>query len=79
MNIKSIMIHHGYNCSKPINDIAILELEKELQWSDSVSPACLPNASTHNKYSKFDNIIATVAGWGWTNEKNSKGEDFSNL
>ncbi|XP_018567398.1 trypsin-1-like, partial [Anoplophora glabripennis] len=73
MDIKTVMIHPGYICNKPKDDIAMLELEKELQWSDSVIPACLPVAANHDRYSKFDNILATVAGWGWTNEKNSKG------
>ncbi|KAJ8922188.1 hypothetical protein NQ315_004123 [Exocentrus adspersus] len=73
MDIKAISLHPGYICNKPKDDIAILELDQELQWSETVLPACLPVASGHHKHSKFDNILATVAGWGWMSEKNSKG------
>ncbi|KAJ8943777.1 hypothetical protein NQ314_009656 [Rhamnusium bicolor] len=78
VEIKAISIHPGYICNKPRDDIAILELEKSLQFGlrktwKSVLPACLPFAANHDKHSKFDNILATVAGWGWTNEDSSKG------
>lgn len=73
MAVKTINIHPGYVCRKPKDDIAILELESILEWSDYVLPACLPLAVTHSEYTKFNDIIATVAGWGWTNEDSAKG------
>ncbi|KAJ8969697.1 hypothetical protein NQ317_004130 [Molorchus minor] len=73
VSVKTISVHPGYTCKKPKDDIAILELENELKWSETVKPACLPFGSNHNLHSTFDNILATVAGWGWTNENNSKG------
>lgn len=50
-----------------------MELEKPLQWSSHVSPACLPTGFDEIGYIKYENILATVAGWGWTNENNKKG------
>lgn len=73
MPIKSITVHPEYICNKPKDDIAILELDGNLQWSDSVSPACLPIASSDDGYQAIDDGLATVAGWGWTNEDSGKG------
>ncbi|KAJ8946976.1 hypothetical protein NQ318_015914 [Aromia moschata] len=72
MSIKDVRVHPGYTCNKPKDDIAILELDNELKWSETVLPACLPVAASHGQYSKFDNVLATVAGWGWTSEDKSK-------
>lgn len=74
VDVKSITVHPGYICNKPKDDIAILELESTLTWSSSVVPACFPVAADHEEYSKFSGVLATVAGWGWTNEDSSKGK-----
>lgn len=50
-----------------------MELDKPLQWSKHVLPACLPTSFDEIGYIKYENILATVAGWGWTNENNKKG------
>lgn len=73
MPVKAITTHPEYSCRKARNDIALLELAAKLQWSDFVLPACLPTAFGESGYSRFDNILATVAGWGWTNENTQKG------
>ncbi|XP_057662224.1 serine protease 30-like [Diorhabda carinulata] len=70
MNVKAITIHPGYVCSQPKDDIAILELEKVIHWSDSVGPACLPSEEESQAARNF----VTVAGWGWTHEDSSKGQ-----
>lgn len=77
MSITSISIHPGYKCSKPRNDIAIIHLEEHIGWSEFVTPACLPTSSDQTGYRKFDNVLATVAGWGWTNEQSGKGKSCS--
>ncbi|XP_044759117.1 trypsin-1 isoform X1 [Coccinella septempunctata] len=71
--IKKVTVHPDYACNKPNNDIAILELGEKLVWSGSVSPACLPVSSSGLEDYTVDNLLATVAGWGWTNELSSKG------
>lgn len=67
------MLHPEYVCNKVKHDIAVLVLEKSLEWSEYVSPACLPTAPGEIGYQNFDNNLATVAGWGWTNEHSNKG------
>ncbi|XP_060520272.1 clotting factor B-like [Cylas formicarius] len=67
--VRSFNIHPHYSCSRSSNDIAILELDGHVTWSDSVIPACLPT----ERSSQLDNLLATVAGWGWTHEHSSKG------
>nr|XP_015833214.1 PREDICTED: trypsin-1 isoform X1 [Tribolium castaneum] len=73
MTLKAISIHPDYTCGKVKDDIAILELDNKLVWSDSVSPACLAASSDEDDYRPIDGLPAVVAGWGWTNEDSSKG------
>jgi len=40
-------------------DFAIITLASDVVFSDTVMPACLPDASTD-----YDSVVATVAGWG---------------
>ncbi|CAH0546791.1 unnamed protein product [Brassicogethes aeneus] len=79
MGVESIRVHSEYSCNKPKNDIAILELQKPIVWSDSVLPACLSSSSKLRKLSSFDNNLATVAGWGWTHEDHSAGSRAKTL
>ncbi|XP_050302337.1 trypsin-1-like [Anthonomus grandis grandis] len=72
IGIKSLKVHPEYSCNKVKNDIAILELEKIVAWTESVTPACLPD-NYEKAYSNFQNEFATVAGWGWTNEERGGG------
>lgn len=80
--VKAIMVHPEYDCGKVKSDVAILQLDKEVQWSEFVGPACLPVTGREVGYSSFEENLATVAGWGWTNENSQKGErilDFNQL
>lgn len=79
MAVKSITVHPEYDCRKVKSDVAVLELDRELRWSEFVGPACLPMGIEEEGYSKFDETLATVAGWGWTNEDNQKGKTFETL
>ncbi|XP_061384900.1 suppressor of tumorigenicity 14 protein homolog [Danaus plexippus] len=51
------------NAVRDINDIAILTLDKKLQFSDKVRPICLPSEGMD-----FKNVPLTVAGWGKTRQ-----------
>lgn len=79
MGVKSITVHPEYDCRKVKSDVAVLELDRELEWSEFVGPACLPMSIEEEGYSKFEETLATVAGWGWTNEDNQKGKTFATL
>ncbi|KAF2905775.1 hypothetical protein ILUMI_00397 [Ignelater luminosus] len=73
VSVESITTHPEYVCRKVKNDLAILKLDSDLQWSEFARPACLPASSGANGYTNFANVLATVAGWGWTNEDSQKG------
>ncbi|GLV46395.1 hypothetical protein CBL_20738 [Carabus blaptoides fortunei] len=73
MQIKDITMHPQYKCDRVSHDLAVMELVKSIQWSDNVLPACLPNGLGETGYNRFDNSLATVAGWGWLNENTQKG------
>ncbi|NXS16341.1 ACRO protein, partial [Mystacornis crossleyi] len=58
--IKRLIIHEGYVPKLEYNDIALLELDRPVQCSSSIQPACLPGPTT--KVSELKNCY--VAGWG---------------
>ncbi|KAK4880629.1 hypothetical protein RN001_008775 [Aquatica leii] len=64
VGVKSVTLHPDYTCNKVRNDLAVLELEKQLEWSEHVQPACLPTSFGDNGYKRFEDVLATVAGWG---------------
>jgi len=43
------------------NDFAILYLDKDLVFGDTVAPICLPSKENDDAY---DDVVATVTGWG---------------
>ncbi|XP_034933918.1 venom protease-like [Chelonus insularis] len=71
-NVRRVTVHPDHICGQYVNDIAILELESPITWSDTVQPACLPVAQGENGYNSYDNEQAIAAGWGWLGEDRSK-------
>ena len=57
-------MHPNYVSRQVADDIALINLNEPVVWSDHVQPACLPNPDKET----FSGILATVAGWGWTDE-----------
>jgi transmembrane serine protease 3 len=58
-------IHHeDYNPDSTINDIAVIVLDKPINFTSTVQPACLPAYGEEVP----ENTEATVAGWGLTRE-----------
>lgn len=57
-------LHPGYDDRTLMNDIAVLELSHELQFSDHVQPVCLPTED----FPPLPGTIGIVAGWGYTSE-----------
>ncbi|XP_015112608.1 testisin [Diachasma alloeum] len=70
--VRNIVIHPDHKCGKYVDDIAILELESPISWTDSVQPACLPTARGEKGYQGFGGVNAVAAGWGWLGEDKSK-------
>ncbi|XP_014256631.1 trypsin-1-like isoform X2 [Cimex lectularius] len=67
--VSKLLLHPKYECSRYVNDIALIELSAPLSWSDAVRPACFPTQTTDT----FTNYGAVVAGWGWTSEVTGSG------
>lgn len=52
--------------------LALLELSEPLQFSDTVRSTCIASDAYANG-NTFDDDMAIVSGWGWTNEDQDKG------
>lgn len=59
-HVKRWVQHPGYSTATVYNDIALIELDKRVKFSDTIQPACL--------YTKSDipNNGLEVTGWGVT-------------
>jgi hypothetical protein len=42
MRVRRLVLHPDYQCERFNHDIALLELDGEVGWSETVWPACLP-------------------------------------
>lgn len=62
--VNQIVMHPSYVTRQLADDIALVNLDEEIQWSDRIQPACLPNPDKDS----FAGLLATAAGWGWTDE-----------
>ncbi|KAG6451336.1 venom protease [Manduca sexta] len=62
-SIKHIIRHEQYDYIIKDNDIAILVLEKEVEFSDLIRPICLPKTSELRSMT-FEDYNPLVAGWG---------------
>ncbi|XP_037956953.1 transmembrane protease serine 9-like, partial [Teleopsis dalmanni] len=76
IDFKKIITHPEYICTKVKNDIALLEIVKPIKFTPYIQPICL-NAKTGSN--NYENEVATVSGWGWTNENQSIGERADTL
>ncbi|XP_045500612.1 transmembrane protease serine 9 [Colias croceus] len=68
--LSKIIPHPEYRCKKKTNDVALLKTIRQLVWSNLLRPACLPQPLAPD----FSGKLATVAGWGFTNEDRGIGE-----
>ncbi|XP_045489721.1 cathepsin G-like isoform X2 [Pieris rapae] len=62
--IVRLIPHNDYDPQKQINDIALVELDRRVQFSEFIRPLCLPTPGMNLSVSPL-----TVAGWGVTEEK----------
>lgn len=71
--------HPGYNHDKIENDVSLIELDEDIEFSDSIRPICLPTFASQD-YNLAGHSLLT-AGWGKTsNEKDSKiGPELNKL
>jgi hypothetical protein len=45
VRVRRLVLYPGYQCERFSHDIALLELDGAVGWSESVWPACLPQGS----------------------------------
>ncbi|XP_057365453.2 serine protease 30-like [Daphnia carinata] len=72
LRVNRIVNHPTYDPvkSKVADDIALIQLDQEAEWNDMVQPTCLPNPDKDS----YTGMVATVAGWGLTNEIKNGGQ-----
>ncbi|KAM3958875.1 LOW QUALITY PROTEIN: clip domain serine protease 4 [Aphomia sociella] len=63
--IKKMIKHEEYSANAYTNDIGILLLDKEVQFTDLIRPICLPT-STELRARNFENYNPIITGWGTT-------------
>ncbi|XP_034834614.1 trypsin-1-like [Maniola hyperantus] len=67
--LAKIIPHPEYRCKKKTNDVALLKTIRQLRWTNELRPACLPQPLAAD----YSGKMATVAGWGFTNEDRGIG------
>merc|ERR1711872_51206 len=67
MTVKTWTNHPSYNSRNNDNDFAVIQLARDVLFSDTIMPICMPNPSAN-----YDNSVATVAGWGATSSGGSR-------
>lgn len=58
--INRVVVPYGYTDPQLGQDIALVELNLPVSWSDRVQPVCLPNADVSFR----GGTICTITGWG---------------
>ena len=62
-SVTNIIPHPKYIDGLSYNDIALLELDQELHFSDHIFPVCLPNQANPNSDHRMHQAT-TLTGWG---------------
>jgi len=70
--VKNVHLHEDYapRGELPEQDLAILELDRDVQFSDWIYPICTPGFDDY-----YANNTAEVVGWGLTNASKSSESD----
>ncbi|XP_036322710.1 serine protease 7-like [Rhagoletis pomonella] len=68
VGIEETIPHEQYrdNSANKENDIALIRLDQEIRFSDSIRPICLPSAVKRERSAPISGTLYTVAGWGRT-------------
>jgi len=75
--VENVIVHHGYDKLRNINDIALVKMTRDIQLNKFVQLACLP-LPEYDLPSFYHNPVgqtATVTGWG---ESGKSYDDFEN-
>ena len=63
-SIENVILHPEYDIKTGHNDIAIVKLNQEVEWTDAVKPICLPDSNEDNVGED-----GYLAGWGYESYK----------
>lgn len=66
INIAKIEVHPNYSRARKYNDIALLKLEREVDFSNNIRPACLW------RMNQINHATGIAIGWGKTEKGNKK-------
>lgn len=79
--VERIVVHEKYNRSSFLNDIALLELKKEIEYKPEVRPICLPPPKDDTKKTDFykEGKSAFVIGWGKTEARSKSPNNLMQL
>lgn len=58
--VKRVVRHKGFDSRTLYNDIAILTLDRSVEYSKGIRPICLPSPAS----GYFNGKVGTVVGWG---------------
>ncbi|XP_014271508.1 venom protease [Halyomorpha halys] len=72
-NIEKTIIHPQYSILNYANDIALIRLQRDVDFSDTVKPVCLPQTDALRS-SKFEGKYPYVIGWGHTTNNGPKSD-----
>lgn len=62
--VRRIKMHAGYNTTTTDYDIALIEMDKPVEFKENIRPVCLPGKK--GKKSSYVGMDAVVTGWGHT-------------
>ncbi|CAL4093248.1 unnamed protein product [Meganyctiphanes norvegica] len=70
----SRIILDEYSFTTKQNDVALITLDRDVTFNPRIQPICLPFRSDL-RHNKFVGNLMTVAGWGRTEDPDSRGSD----
>lgn len=67
--IEQIILHkYSYNLTYSVNDIALIRLDRPIEFTKNLKPICLPFGGNVAKEPEVGSSL-TISGWGYTMEK----------
>lgn len=64
-SVKEIHQHEYFDSVTYDNDIAVIRLDRPIDFGPKLQPACLPAS----QFEEYDGQLTVIAGWGRTGEK----------
>lgn len=61
--VASFVIHPQYNLKKILNDVAVLTLDRRIEYGDTIQPVCLAEVDPQ------PGSLCMATGWGARNRK----------